>query len=55
MCRYYSDEAHSKLTFGGKLLILLGDPGQLPPVHVHIYDNDLFMRFEFYVLKEIVR
>lgn len=36
-------------------MILLGDPAQLPPAHKHIYGSVFFQKFEFYMLKEIVR
>ncbi|CAG2116970.1 unnamed protein product, partial [Medioppia subpectinata] len=42
--------------FGGKHIILFGDPAQLPTrYHDHIYCKDIFRHFNIFVLQEIVR
>ncbi|CAG2118962.1 unnamed protein product, partial [Medioppia subpectinata] len=48
--------AHLIQPFGGKHIILFGDPAQLPTrYHDHIYCKDIFRHFNIFVLQEIVR
>ncbi|CAG2113098.1 unnamed protein product, partial [Medioppia subpectinata] len=57
-CRYMNKfKTSGKIQpFGGKHVILFGDPAQLPTrYHDHIYCKDIFRHFNIFVLQEIVR
>ena len=56
LCHYVSRNHNRTKPFGGKHVILLGDPAQLPPVGATIFNTSLWTRyFQILLLKDVVR
>ncbi len=55
ICRETATKNLQLKPFGGKNIVLLGDPLQLPAIHSSVYSNPMFTTFNFYILKEVQR
>ena len=56
LCRKFTTKGGRYKAWGGRHVILFGDPAQLPPVsNTDIFDTKLWFNFSILQLKEIVR
>lgn len=51
--RQVSISKNSRFPFGGKHIILVGDPAKLPAIDKDIYDRWLWQNFDILMLKEV--
>ena len=55
LCHDTSHNDDRAKPFGGKHIILLGDPAQLPPIGMTFFRTALWMKFKVLLLKDVVR
>jgi hypothetical protein len=55
LCRQIECSNKSRLPFGGKHIILVGDPAQLPAIDEDIFTSPLFQQFDILLLKTVKR
>ena len=55
LCRRYAKKGSSKHPWGGRSVILLGDPAQLPAISRDIFGTELWRTFAVLLLREVKR